>query len=377
MIKNYDLVTKNLLDKETNLSYVGCSSKEAIRLYKEKEDFRPAYSHDVDRIIHSTSFTRYSNKTQVFSFYGNDNIQMRLVHVTLVSKIARTIGRSLGLNEDLIEAISLGHDIGHTPIGHVGEKILNEISVRELGEEFHHNIQSVRNYMYLENNGKGLNLSIQTLDGIMCHNGERLERVLKCNFDKSKEAFLDEYSKSYKGFKDFNQMTLEGCVVRISDIISYVGRDIEDAIKLNLIDRDDIPKEIEEVLGNDNREIVNNLIVDIINNSLGKDYIELSEDTYDALNKLIKFNYENIYDKANNRESVNTYRKIFNTLYEVYLVDLEENNNKSRVVKYKNTMSEDYRKNIDNKRIVIDFIAGMTDEYLIESFEEMKKTIED
>jgi len=189
-------IKNNFLSKENHLSSYATKSNDGIRIKNEnfENEMRPNFYHDIDRIIHSLSYTRYMDKTQVFSFKQNDHISKRIVHVQLVSKIARTIGRALNLNEDLIEAIALGHDIGHTPLGHTGEAILNEISIRELGEMFNHNIQSVRNYMVLEKNGHGNNLTIQTLDGIMCHNGEMLSNIYYPN-PKTKEEFLDEYEK--------------------------------------------------------------------------------------------------------------------------------------------------------------------------------------
>ena len=279
-------VKENFNSREKLLSEYATKSEEAIRLDPIEEDFRTPYFRDSDRILNCSSFTRYSNKTQVFSFLENDNIQTRIVHVNLVNKISRTIGRSLGLNEDLIEAIALGHDIGHCPLGHVGERILNKIAIRELDEVFMHNLQSIRNYMYLENDGTGSNLTIQTLDGIMCHNGEVLDSKY-VPVKKTKEEFLKQYNdafKSHKNHVDLIPMTLEGCVVRISDIISYVGRDIEDAIRLNFIKREDIPDGIVDVLGDKNSDIVNTLVCDIIENSLNKPYLKL-EDVLYYLNK--------------------------------------------------------------------------------------------
>ena len=325
MLKNHEIIKQNFLNKELNLSPYATKSVDGERIVFEKEDFRPSFYHDIDRIINYNSYTRYLNKTQVFSFNENDNVQTRIVHVSLVSKIARTIGRSLNLNEDLIEAIALGHDIGHTPIGHLGERILNEISLRELNECFKHNIESVRNYMFLENNGKGANLTIQVLDGIMCHNGEVLESIYQPK-KKTKDEFLKEY---YDSYKDLNNkqvlipMTLEGCVVRISDIISYVGRDIEDAHKLGFIKREDIPISISKVLGNNHRDIVNTLIMDIINNSQNVPYIKFSDIVFNALKELIEFNYKNIYYKANNLEQIEYYKLVFNKLFDNYLKDIE------------------------------------------------------
>lgn len=252
----------NFLNKENNLSEYATKSSEAIRIKEESFDIRPNYFHDIDRIIHSLSYTRYSDKTQVFSYKENDHISKRMIHVQLVSKIARTIGRALNLNEDLIEAIALGHDIGHTPLGHQGEYILDELCQKELNERFAHNIQSVRHCMYVENKGNGLNLSIQVLDGIMCHNGEILSNEYMPE-KKDLNEFMKEYELSYKDLeasKKFHPMTLEGCVVRISDVIGYIGRDIEDAVILGKIKREEIPTEISDVLGTTNKEIVNALI---------------------------------------------------------------------------------------------------------------------
>ena len=191
-------IKENLLKREDNLSEYATKSSSAIRLKKEIDDIRTPFFRDIDRIIHSISYTRYMDKTQVFSYLNNDHVSKRIVHVQLVSKIARTIGRFLRLNEDLIEAISLGHDIGHTPIGHVGESILNNISQKELNEYFMHNVQSVRTYLSLDNNGNGSNLSIQVLDGILCHNGEMVTNIYEPNFNKTKEDFLREYNACYK-----------------------------------------------------------------------------------------------------------------------------------------------------------------------------------
>ena len=195
-----------------------------------------------------------------------------MVHVQLVSKIARTMGRALKLNEDLIEAMALGHDIGHTPLGHTGERLLNEISLRETNTMFNHNIQSVRVFKDMEKNGLGLNLTIQTLDGIMAHNGEIVNPIYE-PVKKTKEEFLEEYKKSYydkEVIKKMRPMTLEGCVVRISDVIGYLGRDIEDAIKIGVLERSEVPDSIKNVLGTTNKEIVNTIITDIIKNSLDK-----------------------------------------------------------------------------------------------------------
>lgn len=357
---------QNFLNKERFLSEYATPSSAAIRVFKDDDDIRPAFYHDIDRMIHAASYTRYQDKTQVYSFKENDHISKRMVHVQLVSKIARTIGRALNLNEDLIEAIALGHDIGHTPLGHVGEYFLNEISQRELGESFAHNIQGVRDYAYIENNGKGLNLCIQVLDGIMCHNGEMLSPIYK-PMSKTAEEVFREYNEAYtnlKQSKKYSPMTLEGCVVRISDIIGYIGRDIEDAIILNKIKRDELPKEITNVLGSSNKDIVNNIIMDIIKESMDKPYIKMSDSVYKALITLKKFNYDHIYKYSLTKEERAYYREEINKMFKRFLNDLETENKQSIIYTiFLNNQCEEYCRNNSNKRIVLDFIAGMTDDF--------------
>ena len=280
------------------------------------DDFRTPFYRDIDRIIYSLSYTRYMDKTQVFSFNENDNISKRMTHVQMVSKIARTIGRALNLNEDLIEAAALGHDLGHVPFGHTGERILNEISLRVGEGYFNHNIQSVRTLMEIENNGYGSNVTLQVLDAVMCHNGELELKEYRPRFDKTKEEFLHDYEMSYKDqnvIKTFVPMTLEGCVVRISDIIAYIGRDIEDAIRMGIIKENEVPVQISSVLGVTNSEIINNIIIDLVNNSLDKDYLRLSDDKFiitphnaynskDAVFEMERMLKESLLDVLNNQE---------------------------------------------------------------------------
>ena len=367
-----EIAREHFLNNEKNLSEYACRDCDAIRFQEEEFDIRPNYFHDIDRIIHSLSYTRYLDKTQVFSRSENDHISKRITHVQLVSKIARTIGRALSLNEDLIEAIALGHDIGHTPLGHVGESILNEISLRELGEYFAHNIQSVRHLMIVENQGKGFNLCVQVYDGIMCHNGEMLSSKYT-PVKKDKEEFLREFQDSYHDIKTSNKnhpMTLEGCVVRISDIIGYIGRDIEDAIMIGKINREDLPKEIVDVLGNTNRDIVNTVILDIIQNSMGKDYIKMSDDVYHALFALKKYNYENIYQYSVTSLELEYYKTGMNKIFDRYLNDIQNHNKDSIIYRiFLNDQSNEYLNSTSDKRMVIDFIAGMTDELFYKEIE--------
>ena len=363
----------------SELSKFMTKNEEGIRLYPFEDDFRTCFTRDIDRIINYASFTRYMNKTQVFSFKRDDNVQTRIVHVLLVSKISRTIGRALGLNEDLIEAIALGHDIGHIPLGHVGEKILNDISIKELDETFMHNIEGVRNYLYLEGNGKGANLTIQVLDGILCHNGEILDSIYK-PVHKTKEDFIKNYEDAYLMHKkqvSFNPMTLEGCVVKLSDVISYSGRDLEDAIRLEVIKREDVPENVTRVLGNTNRDIVNTLVLDVIKNSTGKNYIKLSDDVFKALKDLVSFNYKNIYNKANSKERIEYYKEMFNTLYYSYLNALQNHDTTNSIyINFLDNMDNDYKKT-NPKRIVIDYISLMTDTYFLNEYNKVSNIKKD
>ena len=362
---------KNNMNKDKDLSIYACKNSKAIRFREETKDIRPPFFRDIDKIIYSLSYTRYIDKTQVFSELDNDHISKRMTHVQMVSKIARTIGRALGLNEDLIEATALGHDIGHVPFGHAGEAILNDISL-EVGEGyFNHNIQSVREFMYLENDGRGLNLTLQTLDGIMCHNGE-LELKKYEPIKKTKEEFLEEYKSCYEDSENNKKlipMTLEGCVVRISDIIAYLGRDIEDAVRLNILNISEIPLNIRKLLGSSNKEIINTFILDIIKNSYGKKYISMSDDVFEALKELKSFNYEKIYKVAATKTQRENWKKMFKTVFDSSLKAIKGNDLDADINKaFLQNMTKEYLINTSDERKVIDFIAGMTDDYLIRQY---------
>lgn len=346
-------------------------NESAIRYKEEKKDFRTDFFRDIDRIIYSQSYLRYADKTQVFTFEENDHIATRIIHVQYVSKIARTIGRSLGLNEDLIEAAALGHDIGHTPFGHDGEKILNEISLKKGCGFFNHNVNSFRVLTKIENDGKGLNLTYQVLDAILCHNGE--ENLLKYEYvNKTKEELYEEFNTCYKKKIRLTPCTLEGCVVRISDVIAYAGKDVEDAEALGKLDSNLLPDIVKEKLGKTNKEIINTIIKDIINNSIGQNYIKISDDIYKALNELVKFNYKNIYNFSYTSVNKDNLRKEFNMLYDRYLEDIENNNEASNIVNYLKTMSIEYNK-YSNSQKIIDYIAGMTDTYFKKEVKKVNK----
>lgn len=369
------MISQNMRLHNNYLSEFATKDEEAIRFVFEPEDIRPSFFRDIDRIIYSMAYTRYMDKTQVFSYQKNDHISKRMIHVQLVSKIARTIGRALLLNEDLIEAAALGHDLGHVPFGHVGEAILNQLSLEHGEGYFRHNVQSVRLLMNLEQEGNGRNLTVQVLDAIMCHNGEFLCREYRPK-KKTKEQFLEEYEASYHQkdlVKTFIPMTLEGCVVRISDIIAYLGRDIDDACALGVFKKQDIPKEIVDVLGVHNREIINTIIMDVVSHSVLKDCICMSEEVYQAMKALKDFNMEAIYKKANPKENWERYETMFRTVFQHCMNDLEHHKKDASIyqdfLRYKN---EAYQ-TCSNERKVIDYIAGMTDNYLLKIYSDYIK----
>ncbi len=370
-----ETIRENNKKREEGLASYAFKTENAIRLVKEerKNDYniRASFFRDADRILHSNAYARYMDKTQVFAMVTDDRITHRGLHVQLVAKIARTIARALELNEDLVEAIGLGHDLGHVPFGHFGERVLNSICERNGLGHFLHNAQSVRVLQTLENNGEGLNITLQVIDGILCHNGEMLEKRYMPDYNKTVEQFLEEYDKCWteKGFdRKIKAMTLEGCVVRISDIIAYIGRDIEDAIVLGYLKREDLPDEITNVLGNTNSLIIDNLVRDLIENSYGKDYLEFSDEVFEALKKLLSYNYEHIYNNPIKDQIEQRSEKIFELLYEKYMNDLEEGKGYIYEHFYKE-MPESYTKTNSRGRIVVDFIAGMTDKFFIDQFE--------
>jgi dGTPase len=362
---------KNNLNRDLELSKLACLNSQAIRLKAEKSDIRPAFFRDADRILYSSSYTRYIDKTQVFTHVNNDNISKRMTHVQMVSKIARTIGRALKLNEDLIEAAALGHDLGHVPFGHVGEKILNEISLAAGEGYFHHNIQSVRDLMYLEHNGKGLNLTLQVLDAIMAHNGELLLPKLEPQV-KDFSIFMEEYNNSYidvNGSNAIVPMTLEGCVVRFSDIIAYIGKDIEDAITLNRLSINELPISISQNIGITNGQIIDTFVNDIIENSYGKNYIAMSSEKFAALIKLEDFNYQHIYNIANSKDELAYYQKVLNAVYNYNITCIKKHRISANIYQvYLNSMSKNYLNSTSDSRKVLDYIAGMTDDYLINEY---------
>lgn len=337
---------------------------------------RPAFIRDIEKILHIPYYNRYADKTQVFSFYRNDDISRRGLHVQLVSRIARNIGRLLNLNLDLIEAISLGHDIGHTPFGHAGERILNGLLYGNTGRFFNHNVQSVR----VLDDIFARNISLQTLDGILCHNGEFEQREYRPKEMKSFEELDREMELSYTK-KDFISTlvpsTLEACVVRISDMIAYLGKDRQDArsaniqIPLNAFSRGEI--------GIENAEMIHNLTVNLVENSYGQNYLKMDEPYYQAIKIAKRENYKYIYfnEKVEYEYNENI-RPMFEMLYEKLLQDLKSGNRESVIyshhIDYVNSQRKYYKTDMayeetEKNQIVTDYLASMTDDYFIDLFQ--------
>jgi dGTPase len=366
-----DLIKESLARREAaRLTDEACPNSRAIRRLDEDQlhnGYRQAFSIDADRILHSLAYTRYIDKTQVFYLLKNDHITHRVLHVQLVSKIARTIGHFLGLNEDLIEAIALGHDIGHAPFGHDGEHFLSELCREHDIGFFQHNVQSVQFMERVERKGKGWNLCLQTLDGILCHDGEIHEKKLHPETNKSFKTLDNELdSKKSDPAISLIPMTLEGCVVRMADTISYIGRDIEDAIRMNLIQRSDLPSGSVKILGDTNGTIVFNLVTDILQNSFEKPYVAFSLEVSQALKALKQFNLERIYRNPRIKKHTRSIQKLFNYLFEKFLDDIEtENQNSVIYERFLDGMSESYIENQKQAEIVRDFVSGMTDQYFL------------
>ena len=344
--------------------------------------WRTPYIRDVDKILHCPFYNRYADKTQVFSFYRNDDLTRRSLHVQLVSRIARTVGRALRLNLDLIEAIALGHDIGHTPFGHAGESYLDGCLCERTGRHFAHNLHSVR----VLDGIFPYNITIQTLSGIACHDGEfelaeyrpspmtdfgEFDRMIAaCEADKS-------------NIRRLIPSTLEGCVVRVSDIIAYLGKDRQDAARAHLTD-ETFPA---GSIGSHNAEIINNLIVNIIDNSYGKDYIGLDEAHFAALKDAKRVNYDLIYKNKRVRDEMeNAVRPMMEELYARLLSDLVGKRYASPIFTHhiRYVSEAHYRRAVpyeedEPNRIVTDYIASMTDDYFVDLyaylFPDSKRTI--
>ena len=290
-------------------------------------DIRPVFQRDRDRILHCKSFRRLKHKTQVFLSPKGDHYRTRLTHTLEVSQNARTIAKALRLNEDLVEAIALGHDLGHTPFGHAGERIVNELC----DEGYRHNEQSVRIVEKLEKDGKGLNLTWEVRDGILNHQTSMMPH------------------------------TLEGKIVRLSDKIAYINHDIDDAIRAKVMSEEDIPLEIRKVLGMTTKERLNTLIHNIIMNSMGKNDIVMSEEIGGAMQDLRKFMFQKVYTNPAAKGEEAKAERLLCELYAHYMGHIE-----ILPEQYQRMHSEGEKK----ERVVCDYISGMTDQYAVAKYRE-------
>ena len=338
---------------------------------------RPAFARDIEKIINTPAYNRYADKTQVFSFVENDDICRRGLHVQLVSRISRGISDLLGLNTQLVEAIALGHDLGHTPFGHAGERYLSQCLEERTGRYFRHNVHSVRvmDRLYRRN------ISLQTLDGAICHNGEFAQQVLSlgnmATFDDLDDA-VERCTSDASQIKRLRPSTLEGCVVRVCDMVAYLGKDRDDAMHVGIVDSLDSFEST--VIGRDNSSIIHNMTIDIVNNSYGKDHIAMSEDAFADIVLAKKQNYQNIYYKEGTvSEFENIVEEMFEELYQKLLDQLLAGDESSPVFKHhianlcknsRSILAEEYLQDEPNQ-IICDYISSMTDSYFIALYQHL------
>ena len=349
------------------------------RVRPRNEDARGPYYRDTTAIIHSSPFRRLKHKTQVFFAPSNDHICTRMEHVLHVASIAAAICRPLGLDNEMAWAIGLGHDLGHTPFGHVGERIISKLSEERGLGRFEHEVNSLRVVDFLSNNGNGLNLTYAVRDGIVCHNGESLKRRIK-------PTGTVRNLKAVTEREGLIPATFEGAVVRFSDTIAYLGRDWEDAYRLGILKGRELPEIVKERLGSSNGAIINTLVTDIINGASEEDGIGFSHDIFEAVEAFSEFNYQYIYRS----EILNGYTRYFTRLlrliadyledlYESYHLDekgyLSEHN--MLAAGFYNHIAEMYPKYIEkegsDRKMIIDYIAGMTDNFCLDCANEILK----
>lgn len=353
-------------NEELTLHPKAALSKFQSRWTKETNDYRLPYKRDVDRIIHSKAYSRYVDKTQVAYLIENDHISRRSLHVQLVSNFARGIAEILRLNVNLVEAIALGHDVGHPPFGHEGEGYLSGLSEEYGNGPFLHPLQSCRLFSEIE----PLNLSLTVYDGFLCHDGGMGGNILKPNFGKTWETHLNEkiYKKKTPN-ENLMPSTLEGCVVKLCDTVSYVARDIEDAINLGIISREQVP---ETPLGRTNRDILRAAARDIIQTSHHQDFIAMSDKTYEALKVLRTFNFQNIYIHPKLKVESKKIKRSYRVLFEMLSEDLNKQKQSSYIWKnFVNNKSEIYITSTNPIQMVVDYISGMTDSFFVRTLEKL------
>ena len=359
---------------ESALSPYATRHSQAIYEFPDSVDedtdlVRPAFVRDVDRILNNAFYNRCMDKTQVFPFYKNDDLTRRSFHLQLVSQTARKIGVALRLNTALIEAIALGHDLGHTPFGHGGEYILNDLAREHTGRCFNHNVHSVR----LLRTVARRNLSLQTFNGMLCHCGEKafLEyRPEPCPDFGTLESMMTRCYVEPGHSQDLRPSTLEGCVVRICDILAYLGKDRQDALSIGVLDQSTYPVQ-DSILGSTNWEFIRNASANIIKRSIGRDCLAMDEEVFEAIDAIKALNNRTIYQSPQAHETLDAHIKpMMQRLYEKLLQDVKAGDESSYVYRHHihAWMMKDYADypNQPADDIVIDYIASMTDEYLID-----------
>ncbi|MDR1545458.1 MAG: HD domain-containing protein [Deltaproteobacteria bacterium] len=335
----------------------------------EIEDHRAAYAMDVDRILHSRSYTRYIDKTQVFYLLKNSQITHRVLHVQMVSRIGRTVGQALKLDLDLIEAAALGHDLGHAPFGHDGEMFLSKLCQKAGLGPFVHAAMSLRFLERLEKGGRGLNLTLGVLDAILCHDGESDYASLAP--DSTAEPTFAELDRrlalrSRDPQAMIKPLTPEGCVVRLCDSISYVGRDLEDAIEIGLVKRRQLPPEIVEVLGKTNGQIVYRLVTDLIEQGRQRPgLVAFSKPVADALTKLKNFNRYNIYFNPQVKTEAPKIERLYGILFEYFTEEFTKITQNGAATKFLSLIDNDYREDTSPEIKARDFLAGLTDDHFL------------
>ncbi|MBN2395978.1 MAG: HD domain-containing protein [Candidatus Atribacteria bacterium] len=371
---------EEIIDKEDeSFSPFATKNADARRRIAIQHPLRGPFSRDRDHILYSGSFRRYIGKTQVIYNAASFDEQLanRSIHTLQVSQIARSIGKVLKLNLDLIEAIALGHDLGHAPFGHDGERFLQEICQKYQLGLFFHNIHSLRVVDYLSDANQGMNLTFQVRDGIVSHDGEINEISVKPYPSKTEKEIQDYITKKQKGEKSITYPnTLEGCLVRITDSISYIGQDYEDAVRIRLIKESDLPVEIRKTLGESNSEIINSLAHDVIEQSYGINEIGYSQNIAQCVFKLKIFNLEHIYENKTLKREREKIRNSFFCLFDHFVQAIKKGNTKSIVfTEWIFNRGEDhgrqYLQDCSPEEVVVDYMASMTDRYFLNAYHQL------
>ncbi len=377
--EDYELRERKFLHEKATLSTDPRCTQRSHEY--QPDDIRSEFHRDYTRIIHCRAFRRLRHKTQVFISPENDHVSTRIEHSLHVASVAQTIARTFRLNEDLVRAIAVGHDLGHTPFGHMGEECLRDI-VKQYDIDFSHELQSLQVVDFVERADPeypGLNLTFAVRDGIVCHYGERFEKELTPDREKA----ADDLAKTVRG--ESRPATLEGCVVRWADKVAYLGRDLEDAIEVvGTVEDEDVPASVRNLLGTKNRDIIAKLITDLCKCSkIAEDRIAVCDDVHHALNDLYEFNLDHIYKTPQARSNEKQIKRSMGILFDLLLERIHEADGDLANILIEKTDSDDPQsvwnvlrdflendirqwQEVPEHKLVVDFIAGMTDQFFID-----------